>query len=50
MSGQVRAALRTLPLLGEDPSGPLGPGLLTSGVLGSSIRAVQAALGAAAAD
>lgn len=46
----ARSALRTLPLLGEDPSGPLGPGLLTSGVLGSSIRAVQAALGAAAAD
>ena len=44
MSPPVRAALRTLPLLGEDSSGPLGPGLLATGVLGSTIRALQAAL------
>lgn len=40
----VRAALRRLPLLGEDPAGPLGSGLLASGVLGSIIRQLQAGL------
>jgi hypothetical protein len=44
MSSPVRSALRNLPLLGEDPSGPLGSGLLASGVLGANIRALQAAL------
>lgn len=44
MSRSVRAALRTLPLLGEDSSGPLGPGLLASGALGNTIHALQAAL------
>lgn len=44
MSGPVRTALRRLPRLGEDSSGPLGPGLLSSGALGESIRAIQAAL------
>ncbi|WP_243861622.1 putative immunity protein [Frigoribacterium endophyticum] len=44
MSRSVRAALRTLPLLGEDSSGPLGPGLLAAGALGSTIHALQAAL------
>lgn len=44
MSRPVRAALRTLPLLGEGPSGPLGPGLLSSGALGNTIRALQADL------
>lgn len=44
MSRAVRAALRTLPLLREDSSGPLGPGLLTSGALGSTIHALQSAL------
>lgn len=46
MSQPVRAALRTLPLLGEDSSGPLGSGLLASGVLGSNIRTLQAAISA----
>ncbi|TDK28201.1 hypothetical protein E2F48_03715 [Arthrobacter crusticola] len=44
MSGPVREALRNLPRLGEDRSGPLGPGLLASGELGRNIRALQAAL------
>ncbi|GAA1439203.1 putative immunity protein [Leifsonia poae] len=46
MSPEVRAALRQLPPLGEDSAGPLGPGLLTSGVLGSTIRTIQAAVAA----
>ncbi len=44
MSRSVRETLRTLPLLGEDSSGPLGSGLLTSGALGSAIRTLQASL------
>ena len=44
MSGAVRAAGGALPPVGEDPSGPLGPGLLASGELGAVIRALQAAL------
>ena len=44
MSRAVQAALRTLPLLGEDPSGPLGSGLLAAGALGRTIRALQTAL------
>jgi hypothetical protein len=42
MSAEVRAALRTLPPVGEDSSGPLGPGLLASGQIGSIIRDLQA--------
>lgn len=42
MPDQTRAALRQLPTLGEDPSGPLGAGLLASGLLGMVIRAIQA--------
>jgi hypothetical protein len=45
MNAQVRDALRQLPPLGKDSAGPLGPGLLTSGALGSIIREVQAAVG-----
>jgi hypothetical protein len=45
MSDDVRAALAGLPPLGADPAGPLGQGLLTRGVLGSSIRTIQSALG-----
>jgi hypothetical protein len=37
-------ALSLLPLLGKDSSGPLGTGLLASGVLGENIRFLQAAL------
>lgn len=32
LSADARAALRQLPLLGEDSAGPLGAGLLSSGV------------------
>ena len=48
MSAQVRAALKQLPPLGEDSAGPLGAGLLATGVLGSTIREIQSALGKAA--
>jgi hypothetical protein len=44
MSAQVRAALRQLPPVGENPSGPLGPGLLASDQLGTIIRDLQAGL------
>jgi hypothetical protein len=44
MSPEVKAALRQLPPVGEDRSGPLGPGLLASGVLGEIIRDLQAAV------
>jgi hypothetical protein len=40
----ARVALRQLPGVGENLSGPLGPGLLASGVLGSIIRDLQAGL------
>ena len=45
MSDEVRVALRSLPPVGENSSGPLGPGLLASGELGSIIRELQARLG-----
>ncbi|MCS5714616.1 hypothetical protein NVV95_08630 [Herbiconiux sp. CPCC 205716] len=44
LSDPVRAALALLPALGTDTSGPLGAGLLASGELGASIRALQAGL------
>jgi hypothetical protein len=44
MSVAVAAALRLLPPVGENRSGPLGPGLLASGLLGAIIREIQAAL------
>jgi len=44
MTVEVRAALRTLPPVGESRAGPLGPGLLASGQLGEIIRKLQAAL------
>ena len=44
MSTAVRAALRALPPVGENRSGPLGPGLLAAGQLGTIIRDLQAAL------
>jgi hypothetical protein len=44
MSAEVRAALKALPPVGENRSGPLGPGLLASGQLGSIIRDLQARL------
>jgi hypothetical protein len=44
MSEAARAALRKLPPVGENASGPLGPGLLASGLLGTIIRDLQASL------
>jgi hypothetical protein len=44
MAPAVRAALRQLPPVGENHAGPLGPGLLASGVLGEVIRELQARL------
>jgi hypothetical protein len=44
MSSATRAALRQLPRVGEDRSGPLGPGLLASGLLGTIIRDLQTGL------
>jgi len=44
MSPEVRTALRLLPPVGENRSGPLGPGLLASGLLGTIIRDLQAGL------
>lgn len=44
MSDEVRAALRKLPQVGENRSGPLGPGLLASGIPGAIIRDLQAGL------
>lgn len=43
-----RAALRLLPPLGSDSSGPLGPGLLAGGVVGAAIRDIQAEVGSIA--
>lgn len=44
LSPAAAGALRLLPPLGTDPSGPLGAGLLTRGALGDAIRTLQAAL------
>jgi Imm-5 like putative immunity protein len=44
MPPPVRAALRQLPPVGENSSGPLGQGLLASGLLGTIIRDLQAGL------
>jgi hypothetical protein len=44
MSADVTAALRELPPVGENSSGPLGPGLLATGLLGAIIRDLQAHL------
>lgn len=38
----TRSALRQLPPLGEDSAGPLGSGLLATGVLADVIRRIQA--------
>jgi hypothetical protein len=43
-SAEVRAALRALPPVGENRSGPLGPGPLASGHLGAIVRQFQARL------
>lgn len=44
LTEEAAAALARLPLLGTDSSGPLGAGLLASGVLAETIREIQAAL------
>lgn len=44
MTAEVGAALKTLPPVGANRSGPLGPGLLASGVLGEIIRDLQSGL------
>lgn len=44
MSPEVRSALQALPPVGENKSGPLGPGLNTSGQLGNIVRQLQAGL------
>ena len=44
LSHAARSALQLLPLAGENASGPLGPGLLTSGSLGRIIRELQTRL------
>jgi hypothetical protein len=41
MSDAVRAALQTLPRVGESRSGPLGPGLLSAGPVGAIMRELQ---------
>ncbi|WP_182359845.1 putative immunity protein [Tomitella gaofuii] len=45
LTDREREALRRLPSLGADSSGPLGEGLLSRGVLGSVIRQIQADIG-----
>jgi hypothetical protein len=47
MSAATGAALRRLPAVGENRAGPLGPGLLASGLLGTIIRDLQAGLAGA---
>ena len=44
LSTEARVALRALPPVGQNPSGPLGPGLLSRGQLGVIVRDLQAAL------
>jgi hypothetical protein len=44
MSAAAKRALRQLPPVDENSSGPLGPGLLASGVLGTIIRDLQAGM------
>jgi hypothetical protein len=44
MTEPVAGALRTLPALGQDRAGPLGPGRLQGGDVGAAIRAIQALL------
>ncbi len=44
MSAEVRSALSKLPRVGENSTGPLGPGLLASGLLGTVVRELQANL------
>jgi len=45
LTADERAILAQLPPLGADASGPLGEGLLSRGVPGAAIRAIQAEIG-----
>lgn len=47
LSERERSALRLLPQLGTNSSGPLGVGLLSRGILGATIREIQAQIGSA---
>ena len=49
-SVEVREALRALPPAGHDRAGPLGPGLLTTGPLGSIVQELQARAAGPAPD
>jgi len=44
LSERERSVLRLLPPVGTESSGPLGIGLLSRGILGSTIREIQARL------
>ena len=44
MTDAVARAISSLPALGENRSGPLGPGRLNSGHVGTTIRAIQTQL------
>ena len=44
MTDAVARAISSLPALGEDRSGPLGPGRLSGGHVGTTIRAIQTQL------
>lgn len=44
MTAAVRVALRSLPAVGQNSAGPLGPGLLSTGQRGEIIAAIQAGL------
>jgi hypothetical protein len=50
MTREVRAALKTVPPVGENRSGPLGPGLLASGQIGAIIRDLQSGIARSDAD
>jgi hypothetical protein len=50
MSAAVRSALGSLPLVGTNASGPLGPGLLSSGSVGAIIGELQQRIARAADD
>src|SRR5579875_597813 len=41
MTAAARSALRQLPPVGENRSGPLGPGLLSSSAVGRIVREIQ---------
>lgn len=45
LTERERSVLRLLPPLGIDSSGPLGAGLLSRGIMGSTIREIQAQIG-----